>query len=57
MENIIAWFTTNWVNVVAALWTVDQFLKIVAPLTPWKMDDNVADWVGRFLKQFFPKGQ
>ena len=53
MEAIIAWFTTNWVNVVAALWSVDQLLKIIAPMTPWKFDDNISDIIGSLLARFF----
>ena len=50
-----AWVTTNWVNIVAALWTIDQLLKIIAPLTPWKVDDNIADMFGNLLARFLPK--
>lgn len=57
MEAIIHWFTTNWVNVVALLWTIDQGLKIIAPLTPTKFDDNVSDIFGNLLAKFFRKGQ
>lgn len=52
---IITWAQTNWVNIVAALWTVDQLLKIVSPMTPWKFDDNLADMLGKVLARFFPK--
>ena len=57
MDGIIAWFSTNWVNVVAVLWTIDQLLKIIAPLTGTKIDDNLADSFGKILARFFPKGQ
>lgn len=55
--NILHWFQTNWVSVVAALWSFDQLLKIIAPLTPWKLDDNLADMLGNTLAKFFPKSQ
>ena len=57
MDGIIAWFTTNWVNVVALLWTVDQLLKIIAPLTKSTWDDNIADMFGKILARFFQRPQ
>ncbi len=45
-----------WVGVVVTvLWSVDQILKVVAPLTKTKIDDNIADYLGQFLAKFFPK--
>lgn len=55
MDVVIAWFTNNWVNVVAILWSVDQLLKVVSKLTPWGWDDNVSDILGNLLLKFFPK--
>ena len=55
MDVVVAWFTNNWVNVVAVLWSIDQLLKVVAPLTPWSFDDNLADMLGKLLARFFPK--
>lgn len=51
------WITTNWMSIVAALWSLDQLLKIVAKLTPTKIDDNIADYLGNILAKFFPKSQ
>lgn len=52
---IVTWFQTNWIAICAALWSIDQLLKIVAPLTPWTFDDNLADMFGKFLARFVPK--
>jgi len=39
-----------WVGVViGCLWGVDQILKVVAPLTKNKVDDNLADMLGKLL--------
>ena len=57
MDGIFAWFSTNWVNVVAILWTIDQLMKIIAPMTGTKIDDNLSDSLGKLLARFFPKGQ
>lgn len=39
-----------WVGVViGCLWGVDQILKVIAPLTKNKIDDNLADYLGKFL--------
>ena len=40
---------------VAVLWAIDQLLKVIAPLTPWKVDDNISDMFGKLLAKFFPK--
>lgn len=49
------WITQNWVNIIAALYALECFLSLVAPMTPWKFDDNIAGWLSKLLKQFFPK--
>lgn len=49
------WLQANWVNIVAALWSFDQLLKVIAQLTPTKVDDNISDYVGKFLSRFLPK--
>lgn len=54
---MLIWLQNNWLTVVAAVWSLDQLLKIVAKLTPTKIDDNVADYLGTMLAKFFPKGQ
>lgn len=42
--------THQWVFVViGCLWGVDQILKVIAPLTSNKVDDNLADYLGNFL--------
>lgn len=51
------WLTTHWLDIVGALWAFDQFLKVVAKLTPTKIDDNIADYLGSFLSRFFPTKQ
>lgn len=51
-----AWIQTNWVSIVALLWTIDQVLKIVAQFNPEKdWIDNLSDGFGKILMQFFPK--
>ena len=49
------WITSHWVEVVAALWSLDQLLKIIAQLTPTKVDDNISDVIGKILATFFKK--
>ena len=49
------WITKHWVEIVAALWSFDQLLKIISPLTPTKIDDNISDYIGKLLARFFPK--
>jgi hypothetical protein len=51
------WIQAHWLDVVGALWSFDQFLKVVSKLTPTKIDDNIADYLGKFLAKFFPAKQ
>lgn len=53
--DIIGFLKDNYLNIIAVLWSVDQLLKVVAPLTPWKFDDNVADILGKLLASFGKK--
>ncbi len=55
MEAIITSFGAKIAPYVAVLWSIDQLLKVVAPLTPWKLDDNLSDILSKFLSRFFPK--
>jgi len=49
------WLINNWVQIVAGLWALEQLLRIISPLTPWKWDDNIVSIFGKILQQFFPK--
>ena len=55
MEAILGSFGAKIAPYVAILWSIDQLLKLIAPLTPWKLDDNLADILGNLLSKFFPK--
>lgn len=55
MGDLITWIQTNWVQVVAGLWAIEQVLRIISPLTPWKWDDNLVSMLGKLLQKFFPK--
>lgn len=58
MENIISLITSYGEKIapwVAVLWSIDQLLKVLAPLTPWKLDDNISDILSKLLSKFFPK--
>lgn len=45
----------NWVQIVAALWLIEQALRIISELTPWKWDDNISKVFTGILKKFFPE--
>ena len=55
MEGIIKWFSENGMAIIGILWGIDQILKVIAPLTPTKIDDNLADYLGKFLAKFAKK--
>lgn len=51
---IVHWIQNNWVQITAALWSLDQLLKIIAKLTPTQIDDNISDYIGSILAKFLP---
>jgi len=55
MNDVISWVTQNWVTLVAALWLIEQTLRAISILTPWKWDDNLVAILANILKAFFPK--
>ena len=57
MGTFITWIQANWVALVAALWLVEQLLRAVSELTPWKWDDNLVKVLTKILKSFFPSKQ
>jgi len=57
MGNIITFVTENWVAIVAALWLIEQAMRAISELTPWKFDDNITAWLTKILKMFFPQKQ
>lgn len=55
MGDLLSFFNVHGMQIIAILWSIDQILKIIAPLTANKWDDNVADIFGKFLAKLFPK--
>jgi len=55
MGSIIEYIQTNWVQLVAGLWLLEQLLRLISELTPWKWDDNIVKVLSKILKSFFPK--
>lgn len=52
---IAKWFQENWVTVLGVWYGIDQILKVIAPLTKTKIDDNLSDIIGKLLAKFAPK--
>ena len=57
VQQIIAYVTENWVSLVAALWLLEQAMRAISELTPWKWDDNLVKVFANMLKSVFPKKQ
>lgn len=51
------WLKGNWVALVAVLWGIEHFLRLLDDLLPEKikLDNNIADILANILKAFFPK--
>lgn len=57
MGDIISYIQANWVQLVAALWLLEQAMRAVSELTPWQWDDNIVKVISKILKSFFPKSK
>ena len=55
LVNIWDWIAKNWVQLGVALWLIEQGMRAISELTPWKWDDNIVKVVTNILKQVFPK--
>ena len=55
MSDIINYITVHWVQIVATLWLIEQALRAISELTPFKWDDNLVKVLSKILKSFFPK--
>ena len=49
------YIANNWVKIGVALWLVEQGLRAVSELTPWKWDDNIVKVIAKIIKSIFPK--
>lgn len=56
LTSIISFITSEtMVKIVAALWLLEQALRAISDLTPWKWDDNLVSILTNLLKTLFPK--
>ena len=56
LSNIISFITSEtMIKIVAALWLLEQALRAISDLTPWKWDDNLVSVLTNLLKTLFPK--
>ena len=49
------WLTKHWIEITAALYACESLIAAIAPMTPWKFDDNLAGFLSKILAKFFPK--
>ena len=57
MGTLWAWIQANWIPLGVALWFLEQALRAISILTPWKWDDNIVKILANILRAFFPKKQ
>lgn len=50
---MINWVQTHWLELAGVWYAIDQILKIIAPLTPTKIDDNISDYIGKLVARVF----
>lgn len=55
MGGFMEYLTVHWVEIVATLWLIEQALRAISELTPWKWDDNIVKVMAKILKSFFPQ--
>lgn len=55
IQNAIKWVQDNWLVIIGIIVGIDQILKVIAPLTKTKIDDNLADMLGKWLAKTLNK--
>ena len=55
IQQIISYVQTNWVEIGVALWLVEQAMRTISILTPWKWDDNLVNVIANAIGKLFPK--
>lgn len=57
--SISTWISQNWLGIIAAIVAFDQFLFILAPITPWTWDDTLSgklrELVSKYLSKYIKK--
>ena len=55
IQQIITAIKVNWVEIGVALWLLEQAMRAISKLTPWKWDDNLVDVIANAIGRLFPK--
>ena len=55
ISQIVSYVQTNWVEIGVALWLVEQAMRAISILTPWKWDDNLVNVIANAISKLFPK--
>jgi len=55
IQQVIAYVQANWVEIGVSLWLVEQAMRAISRLTPWKWDDNLVDVIANAIAKLFPK--
>lgn len=48
------WIKDNWIALIAAIVAFEHAIRLVSKITPWKWDDNIADWIAKLINIFKP---
>jgi len=49
------YIVSHWVQIAAAAWLLEQALRAISELTPWKFDDNIVKYLSKIIQAIFPK--
>lgn len=59
MEYILTFFSQfsaiDWVSFAAAWFLIEKSLKVLAKITPWQWDDDLIEWISKFISSIAPK--
>jgi len=55
IKEVMQWLNLHWVELAAGLWLLEQALRTLSKITPWKWDDNLVDVIAKILQSIFPK--
>jgi len=52
ISSVVAWFTANWEQIIAAYLSLIGAASIIVKLTPTLKDDDALKWVVKFLGKY-----
>ena len=49
------WIIANAGQLALVIIAVEKVIRLISQITPWKWDDNLADWLAKIINSLKPK--